>query len=144
MSTFHLVQDIKLPISTKFHAGVTFCSEVITISLLEAWNPVPQSKNSTRGIFELVFTFHLFQDIKLPISTKFHAGIKFCSEVITISLLEAWSLVPQSKNSTRGHFSACVHIPSFQRIKLPISTKFHAGITFCTIHVFLCANSPHY
>ena len=23
----------------------------------------------------------------------------------------------------------------FQRIKLPISTKFHAGITFCTIHV---------
>ena len=32
----------------------------------------------------------------------------------------------------------------FQRIKLPISAKFHACITICTIRLFLFANSPHY
>ena len=106
-------QYIKLLISTKFHAGFRLCSGMITISLLEAWNLVPQSINSTRGHFSdcvHILSFLAYQTAHpCQISCWYH-NLK---RIITISLLEAWNLVQQSKNSPRGHFSACLHIQSF-------------------------------
>ena len=137
MSTSYLFQCIKLHISTKFHCDMIVCSKDITISLLEAWNLVPQSKNSTWGHFQLMSTPYLFQCIKLPISTKFHCDMIVCSKVITISLLEAWNLVPSLKIAHGGIFQLVSTSYLFQCIKLPIPTKFHAGITFCTIIVII-------
>ena len=142
MSTSHLFLRTNLPISTKFRAVITICSEVITISLFKVWNIVLQSKNSIRGISQLVSTSHLFLRTKLPISTKFHAVITICSEVITISLLKVWSIALQSKNSTRGISQLVSTSHLFLRTKLPISTKFHAVITICTIRIIRAAASP--
>ena len=86
-------------------------------------------------------TSYLFQRIKLPTSTNFYGGTAICSKVITISLLEAWYLVPQSKNSTRGHFSACVHILSFSAYQ----TAYLHQVS-CWYHILhnYCNNLPHY
>ena len=80
---------------------------------LEAWNLAPQSKNSIRGHFLKRSVSYLFQRIKMCIPTKFHASISIYSKVIVIPTVEAWSLVPQSKNSIRGHFFEGVCILSF-------------------------------
>ena len=58
--------------------------------------------------------------------------------------MEDWDQVPPSKNGIWGHFSACVHIPSFRHVKLHMSTKFHAGIVVCTIVTNIFANRPDY
>ena len=108
-----------------------------------SWRPgawYPSLKIAQGGIFQLVSTSYLFQHIKLPIPTNFHCDITICNEVIKISLLEAWNLVPQSKNSTRGQFSACVHILSFSAYQVA-----HLYQVSCWYHILhdYCNNLPH-
>ncbi len=50
-STSYLFQRVKLPMFTKFHVSITIYSKRIHDSILEAWGPVPQSKNRTSGHF---------------------------------------------------------------------------------------------
>ena len=102
MPTSYLFQRINLPLKTKFHVSTTICNELITITLLEDWNLVPQSKNRTGGILKCIPTSSLFQRINLPLTTKFYARTTICNKFIKRTLQGAWSLVPQSKNSTRG------------------------------------------
>ena len=141
VSPIQSLHHIKLSISTKLYAAIRTCNKTTMISLLEAClEPVPQSKNSTRGIFRLVSLSHPCQCIKLPTSTNFHDGIMICSKTSTILLLEARTLVPQSKNSTRGRFSACVHITSFSAHQTAYLYQFpcwyHIWHDCCTKHLY--------
>ena len=49
---------------------------------MEDWDQVRPSKNGIWGHFQLVSTSHRFRHVKLHKSTKFHAGIIFCTIVV--------------------------------------------------------------
>ena len=51
---------------------------------MEDWDQVPCLKMAFGGIFQLVSTPHRFRHVKLHKSTKFHAGIIFCTIVTNI------------------------------------------------------------
>ena len=101
-STSYIFQCINLPMETKFHVSTKICNEVIKITILEDWNLVPLTKNRTVEILRFIPTSNLFQGINLPLTTKFHVRTTNCNKFIKRNLQGAWSLVPQSKNSTRG------------------------------------------
>ena len=141
VSISHLFQRIKLPISTNFHGGIIICCKVITMFLIEAWNLVPQSKNSTRGHFSACAHIPSFSAYQTAHLSNFHGGTIICCKVITMFLIEAWNLVPQSKNSTRGHFSACVHILSFSAYQT--AHLYQVSCWYHNLHDY-CNNLPHY
>ena len=85
-----------------------------------------------QGHFTIFFpTAHLFQRINLPLTTKFHVSSTICNKLIKFTLLEVWSQVPQSKNSTGGILQFRSTSNLFQRIKLPPETNFHVHNTIC-------------
>ena len=125
-------QHIKLPITTKFPVGIKMFSKMIAIYFLRPATQYPTLKIAQGGIFQLVSPSSLLQRIKLLISTKFHAGITFCSKTNTIFILRPGTQYPSLKIAQGGIFQHMSTFHLFQRIKLPICTKFHAGITFCS------------
>ena len=112
-SASYLFQLIKMCIYIKFHASITICSKVIIMTIWRPGSQHPSLKIALGGILRKKSESHLFQRIKMCISTNFHASITICSKVIIIPTVEAWSLVPQSKNSIRGHILEGVCILSF-------------------------------
>ena len=56
----HLFQHIKLYRFTKFHGSVADSEKFTSETSLESWAQVPQSKNSTKGIFQVGDDFYSF------------------------------------------------------------------------------------
>ena len=115
LTLFSISNCLPLPI---FMLASQFAAILLGKLFLGPGTQHPSLKIALRGIFQLGSAFHLFQHIKLPISTNFHAGITICSNIIRKPFFGAWGQVPQPKNSTWGHFSAGVCILSFSAPKI--------------------------
>ncbi len=75
----YLFQRIKLSVTTRFYVPIIIYNKRIPNSVLEGWEPVPQSKKRTRGIFQRGSTSYFFFRVKLCIITRFHVSITFCT-----------------------------------------------------------------
>ena len=98
---------------TKFHGCVATSKTFTIVTSSGDWAQVPQSKNSTKGIFSFGDHFYLFQHIKLIRFTKFHGSVPNSKTFTTVTSSGDWAQVPQSKNSTKGIFSVRGPLLSF-------------------------------